>query len=78
VSARQIEDACLSSWRDATVEVGLLTEATTGGVTVFHGCLKYHDDDSVFLAPDRGLGPVLISRRAIAYIRPRTRPRGTQ
>jgi hypothetical protein len=76
VTAREIEDACLSSWRDASVEIGLLTEGGSVGLTVFHGSLKHHDENSVLLATEGGIGLLLISRRAIAYIRPRSRPIG--
>jgi hypothetical protein len=69
-----IEDACLLNWRSAPVEVGLFAEGTTAGGAVFHGTLRSHDASSILLATETGLGLVLISRRAIAYIRPHSRP----
>ena len=68
---RGIEEAWLVLWRDARVEIGLLTPPAGGSPVVFHGALRYHDEESVVLAPERGPGTILINRRAIAYIRPR-------
>lgn len=65
-----LEDACLYNWRETTVEVGLLSDGATGGATTFHGSLKHHDETSLLLATESGLGLLLISRRSIAFVRP--------
>jgi hypothetical protein len=69
VGQRGIEDAWLTLWRDASVEIGVLA-AARGGVVVFHGALRYHDQELILLAPEQSAGTILIYRRAIAYIRP--------